>query len=85
MNTIVAMTNIIGRAHTIKNAEKRMSKILFWYLNETTGNQFYITIQLEKLIKDQGLTHFSTLDHRANARNVNMNLKPETVVVLASF
>ena len=51
MNTIVAMTNIIGRAHTIKNAEKRMSKILFWYLNETTGNQFYITIQLEKLIK----------------------------------
>ena len=40
--------------------------------------------KLEKLIKDQGLTHFSTIDHRANARNVNMNLKPETVVVFGN-
>ena len=40
--------------------------------------------KLEKLIKDQGLTHFSTMDHRANARNVNMNLKPETVVVFGN-
>ncbi len=40
--------------------------------------------KLEKLIKDQGLTHFSTIDHRTNARNVNMNLKPETVVVFGN-
>ncbi len=40
--------------------------------------------RLEKLIMDQGLTHFSTMDHRANARNVNMNLKPETVVVFGN-
>jgi len=40
--------------------------------------------KLEKLIKDQGLTHFNTIDHRANARNVNMNLKPETVVVFGN-
>ena len=40
--------------------------------------------KLEKLITAQGLTHFSTLDHRANARNVNMNLKPETVVVFGN-
>lgn len=40
--------------------------------------------KLEKLIKDQGLTHFSTIDHRANARAVNMNLKPETVVVFGN-
>lgn len=40
--------------------------------------------KLEKLIIDQGLTHFSTIDHRANARNVNMNLKPETVVVFGN-
>ena len=40
--------------------------------------------KLEKLIKDQGLTHFNTIDHRANARAVNMNLKPETVVVFGN-
>ncbi len=40
--------------------------------------------KLEKLIINQGLTHFSTMDHRANARNVNMNLKPETVVVFGN-
>lgn len=40
--------------------------------------------KLEKLITAQGLTHFSTIDHRANARNVNMNLKPETVVVFGN-
>ena len=40
--------------------------------------------KLEKLIKDQGLTHFHSIDHRANARNVNMNLKPETVVVFGN-
>jgi len=40
--------------------------------------------KLEKLIKDQGLTHFSTIDHKANARSVEMNLKPETVVVFGN-
>lgn len=40
--------------------------------------------KLEKLIKDQGLTHFSTIDHKANAQSVNMNLKPETVVVFGN-
>jgi uncharacterized protein (DUF302 family) len=39
---------------------------------------------LEKLIKDQGLTHFNTIDHRENAKNVDMNLKPETVVVFGN-
>ncbi|WP_373032190.1 DUF302 domain-containing protein [Sulfurovum sp.] len=40
--------------------------------------------KLEKLIKDQGLTHFGTMDHKANALAVNMNLKPETVVVFGN-
>ena len=40
--------------------------------------------KLEKLIKEQGLTHFSTIDHQANAKGVNMNLKPETVVVFGN-
>ncbi|TNF44963.1 MAG: DUF302 domain-containing protein, partial [Epsilonproteobacteria bacterium] len=40
--------------------------------------------KLEKLIKDQGLTHFSTMDHSENAKQVNMNLKPETVVVFGN-
>lgn len=40
--------------------------------------------KLERLIKEQGLTHFSTMDHRENARKVDMNLKPETVVVFGN-
>ena len=40
--------------------------------------------KLEKLIKDQGLTHFNTIDHQENAKNVDMNLKPETVVVFGN-
>lgn len=40
--------------------------------------------KLENLIQTQGLTHFSTIDHQANAKNVNMNLKPETVVVFGN-
>jgi len=40
--------------------------------------------KLEKLIKEQNLTHFSTMDHRENARKVEMNLKPETVVVFGN-
>ncbi|MGB5506481.1 MAG: DUF302 domain-containing protein [Sulfurovum sp.] len=40
--------------------------------------------KLEKLIKAQGLTHFNTIDHKANANKVDMNLKPETVVVFGN-
>lgn len=40
--------------------------------------------KLEALIKTQGLTHFHTIDHKANAIAVNMNLKPETVVVFGN-
>jgi uncharacterized protein (DUF302 family) len=40
--------------------------------------------KLEVLIKSQGLVHFSTIDHQANAKNVDMNLKPETVVVFGN-
>ena len=40
--------------------------------------------KLENLIKTQGLTHFSTIDHQANANAVQMNLKPETVVVFGN-
>jgi len=40
--------------------------------------------KLETLIKTQGLIHFSTIDHQSNAKAVNMNLKPETVVVFGN-
>ena len=40
--------------------------------------------KLETLIKTQGLTHFSTIDHQANAKGVKMNLKPETVVIFGN-
>lgn len=40
--------------------------------------------KLTELIKKQGLTHFNTIDHRENAIKVEMNLKPETVVVFGN-
>lgn len=40
--------------------------------------------KLEALIKTQGLTHFATIDHQANAHEVQMNLKPETVVIFGN-
>jgi uncharacterized protein (DUF302 family) len=40
--------------------------------------------KLERLIKEQNLTHFGTMDHKENARKVEMNLKPETVVVFGN-
>jgi uncharacterized protein (DUF302 family) len=40
--------------------------------------------KLEDLIKKQGLTHFSSIDHKANAQGVKMNLKPETVVIFGN-
>ena len=40
--------------------------------------------KLKKLIEEQGLTYFETIDHRANAKKVNMDLKPESVVVFGN-
>ncbi len=40
--------------------------------------------KLENLIKTHGLVHFHTIDHQANAKDVKMNLKPETVVVFGN-
>jgi uncharacterized protein (DUF302 family) len=40
--------------------------------------------KLQKIIKEQKLTLFHTIDHKANANEVKMNLKPETVVVFGN-
>ena len=40
--------------------------------------------KLKKLIQEEGLTLFETIDHKANATAVKMNLKPETVVVFGN-
>jgi uncharacterized protein (DUF302 family) len=40
--------------------------------------------KLKKLIKEEDLTLFETIDHKANATAVKMNLKPETVVVFGN-
>ncbi len=40
--------------------------------------------KLEKLLKDANLTHFETIDHSANAKKVDMRLKPESVVVFGN-
>ena len=40
--------------------------------------------KLKKLIEEEGLNYFDTIDHQANANGVKMNLKPETVVVFGN-
>jgi len=40
--------------------------------------------KLKKLIKEEELTLFETIDHKANATAVKMNLKPETLVVFGN-
>jgi len=40
--------------------------------------------KLKKLIKEQGLVYFDTIDHQVNAQKVKMNLKPETVVMFGN-
>jgi len=40
--------------------------------------------KLQTLIKNKGLTLFETIDHKANAAAVKMNLKPETVVIFGN-
>ena len=48
-------------------------------------NDFKTTVsKLETLIKKQGLTHFYTIDHTKNAKDTNMTLKPERVVVFGN-
>lgn len=40
--------------------------------------------KLETIIKERKLTHFATIDHAANAKNVKMHLKPNTVVIFGN-
>lgn len=40
--------------------------------------------KLETLIQEQSLILFDVIDHKANAHAVNMNLKPETLVVFGN-
>jgi uncharacterized protein (DUF302 family) len=40
--------------------------------------------KLEKIIKERGLTHFSTIDHAAHAKAVKMYLKPNAVVTFGN-
>ncbi|MEA2047319.1 MAG: DUF302 domain-containing protein [Campylobacterota bacterium] len=56
------------------------------FLNSVESQNDHATsvAKLEKLIQTQGLTHFSTIDHQANAKGVEMNLKPNTVVVFGN-
>ena len=45
---------------------------------QTTVNKF------KAIISKKGLTLFNTIDHKANATGIKMNLKPETVIVFGN-
>jgi len=51
---------------------------------QSQNSQELSVAKLKKLIKDEDLTLFETIDHKANATAVKMNLKPETVVVFGN-
>lgn len=40
--------------------------------------------KLETILKERKLTHFTTIDHTANAKAVNMHLKPNKVVIFGN-
>jgi len=40
--------------------------------------------KLIRIIKEQGLTHFETIDHAQMAKEVGIRLKPETVVIFGN-
>jgi len=51
----------------------------------TSQNSHQETVaKLKKLIKEKELILFETIDHKANATKVKMNLKPETLVVFGN-
>lgn len=51
---------------------------------QSQNSQEVSVAKLKKLIKEEELTLFETIDHKANATAVKMNLKPETVVVFGN-
>jgi len=51
---------------------------------QSQNSQEVSVAKLKTLIKQQQLTLFETIDHKANATAVNMNLKPETIVVFGN-
>ncbi len=51
---------------------------------QSKNSQEASVAKLKKLIKDEDLTLFETINHKANATKVKMNLKPETVVVFGN-
>jgi len=51
---------------------------------QSQNSQEASVTKLKNLIKKQELTLFETIDHKANATDVKMNLKPETVVVFGN-
>ena len=51
----------------------------------TSQNSQEVSVdKLKKLIEEEKLTLFETIDHKANAAAVQMDLKPETVVVFGN-
>jgi uncharacterized protein (DUF302 family) len=51
---------------------------------QSQNSQKVSVAKLKKLIKEEQLTLFETIDHQANAQAVKMDLKPETVVVFGN-
>jgi len=51
---------------------------------QSQNSQEVSVAKLKKLIEEEKLTLFETIDHKANAISVKMDLKPETVVVFGN-
>jgi len=51
---------------------------------QSQNSQEVSVAKLKKLIKEEQLTLFETINHKANAAAVKMDLKPETVIVFGN-
>lgn len=41
-------------------------------------------MKLQTILKAKGLTHFATIDHKANAEKIGLKLNPDTVVIFGN-
>jgi len=62
--------------------DSKKGKFLENVVSQNTQEQS--VAKLQDIIKKKGLILFETLDHKANAEGVQMNLKPETVVIFGN-
>ena len=56
----------------------------FIHIKESNNSVSSTVAKLESLVKKDGLTHFYTINHSKNAKDVNIRIRDESVVVFGN-